>query len=106
MRSGADLPWRNHQPAGHFTAPDKRVVDADENAEQTRFEVESVALPAPGEIIDPIPTNAAIDKGEVALGIKRAELRGNEVGVILPYRVVIIIALALASALGDRVALI
>ena len=83
------------------------VVDADQDAQHVRLEVETVGLPALVELIDFVAADAAVEDLQIVIGVSGQQLGGGEPGVaaaegLLRVRGGVV---AFAAGVGDRVAL-
>ena len=62
-------------------------------------------MPACRKVDNPVAADSAVDEANIPLGDIHADVRGEQVGVILTHDVVHVVADTLASAVGDRVTL-
>ena len=95
-----------HAIAGTELVPG--IVDADEDADDIRGEVDAVAFPTGVEVDDPVAADAAVENAEAGGGVIGEKVAGDAAGVAVAEGAVVvglILRGAIAAAVGDGISL-
>ena len=67
-----------------------RIIDADKDTENVRFQVDRVALPASGEVHDFIAADPAIDENELGVAGIATIFRGDNENITVTQNVILV----------------